>query len=289
MGRDPLGNQPEPHSQNTANSARARSGNPIDFIRNQPIFLALSPEDPVVRRTANCIHANKTQQHTVRFLFITPSYHSVIDGLKKYTSKDMLTIKDVSKGTASWWVLHLDNIQHYVHPRHFRIGCEASMKIGCAATLFGFESYTPVTVDITKKQQCIALNKRQMLTFKQLHSLINYKHLDQVCTLQILRTLVYYVPSLRKCACSVQQMYKTTVAICQLPVHKTEIYLLPTNGRNETVTSELLQALLDFVQVMGFTEDEPLTCLFFAGGDGLTYEHMVLLKLYMQFHESSFE
>ena len=62
MGRDPLGNQPEPHSQNTANSARARSRNPIDFIRNQPIFLALSLEDPVVRRTANRIRANKTQQ-----------------------------------------------------------------------------------------------------------------------------------------------------------------------------------------------------------------------------------
>ena len=62
MGRDPLGNQPEPPSRNTANSARARSGNPIDFIRNQPIFSALSLEDPVVHRTANRIRANKTQQ-----------------------------------------------------------------------------------------------------------------------------------------------------------------------------------------------------------------------------------
>ena len=63
MGRDPLGNQPEPPSRNTANSARARSGNPTDFIRNQPIFSALSPEDPVVCRTANRICANQTQQH----------------------------------------------------------------------------------------------------------------------------------------------------------------------------------------------------------------------------------
>ena len=201
----------------------------------------------------------------------------------------MLTIQEISKSTASWWILRLDNVQHYVRPRHLRIGREASMKIGCAATLFGFQSYTPIAVDIAKKQECIARNERKTLTFERLHSLINYDHLDQVCTLQILRTLIHYVPSLQKHTGIVQQMYDTIVAIHRLPVCKTQIYPLPTNGRNETVTSELLQALLDFVQVMGFTEDEPLTHLLFTGGDGLTYERMVLLKLYMQFHESSFE
>lgn len=40
---------------------------------------------------------------------------------------------------------------------------------------------------------------------------------------------------------------------------------------------------------MGYTEDSPPDHLIHVGGDGLTCERMVLLKLYMQFHDTPFQ
>ena len=53
--------------------------------------------------------------------------------------------------------------------------------------------------------------------------------------------------------------------------------------------AELLKVLLDFMQELGFSEDSPPKGLIHVGGDGLNYERMVLLKWYMQFHNTPFQ
>lgn len=59
-----------------------------------------------------------------------------------------------------------------------------------------------------------------------------------------------------------------------MPLRKSQIFPLPTNRHNETVTAEMLKVLLDFVQEMGYTEESLPDRLIHVGGDGLTYEQM---------------
>lgn len=220
---------------------------------------------------------------------VAPSYHAVYDALKKLAIQDAKIIRTITLAPNSSWVLRLDNVQHYVRPRHFRIGREATMKIGTAATVFEFLDFSSDALDLNNKKQRLAENKRRDLSFQKLMSMIDINHLDEICALQWLRVLVNFVPCLKIYQENVKKCYKTDCARKLLPPRKTQIFPLPTNGRNETITSELLKALLDFVNEMGYTEESPIDHLLHVGGDGLTYERMVLLKLYMQFHETSFQ
>lgn len=220
---------------------------------------------------------------------IGPSYRSVYDALKKLAMHDAQIIQDVASSESSSWVLRFDNVQHYIRPRNFRVGREAVMKIGTAGTVFEFLDFSTIALDINDKKQRIAENKRKDLTFKKLEEYIDTGHIDKVCALQWLRVLVNYVPCLKKYKDEIRQQYQTEAAKKVLPPQKTRIFPLPTNGRNETITSELLKALLDFMDVMGYTEEAPVQRLLHAGGDGLTYERMVLLKLYMQFQSTPFQ
>jgi hypothetical protein len=220
---------------------------------------------------------------------VGPSYHSIYEALKKLAEHDRQAIQWITKNPTSSVVLQFDNVQHYVRPRDFRNGREATMKVGTAGTVFEFLDFSAATMDIRNKQERLAEGKRKDLTFQKLISFIDTEHIDKVCALQWLRVLVNYAPQLKKYKPEVTKLYTTVGAKKILPLRKSQIFPLPTNGHNETVTSELLKALFDFVKEMGYMEDSPPDHLIYAGGDGLTYERMVLLKLYMQFHDTPFQ
>ena len=218
-----------------------------------------------------------------------PSYRAVCDALKKLAEHDAKVIRDVSQSNNSSWILRFDNVQHYIRPRNFRVGREAMMKIGTAGTVFEFLDFSSAALNIQDKKKRLAENERSNLTFEKLLQKIDTEYIDQVCVLQWLRILTTYVPSLNKYHEKIKKQYQTEGAKKILPPQKTQIFPLPTNGHNETITSELLKALLDFVEQICYTEDSPVPHLMHVGGDGLTYERMVLLKLYMQFHETEFQ
>jgi hypothetical protein len=54
--------------------------------------------------------------------------------------------------------------------------------------------------------------------------------------------------------------------------------------RNKAKTTELKDALLDFLNQMGQRDGNYLRKLLPVGGDGLTHEKILQLKRYMQFH-----
>jgi hypothetical protein len=220
---------------------------------------------------------------------VGPSYNTVYEALIKLAENDALVIREVTKSLTSSWVLRFDNVQHYVRPRNFRVGRESTMIIGTAGTVFEVLDFSEAAMSIRKKKEQILEGKRADLTFQKLISFIDTEHIDKVCTVQWLQVLIDYVPWLKKHEPEVTQLYATVAAKKILPPRKSQIFPLPTNGHNETVTAELLKALLDFVQEIGYTEDSPPNHLIHVGGDGLTYERMVLLKLYMQFHDTPFQ
>ncbi|KAF9524238.1 hypothetical protein CPB83DRAFT_947604 [Crepidotus variabilis] len=235
--------------------------------------------------------ACSANQHLVKYdsrVGNAPSYHSIYDALKKLAAHDASLIKKVTQDPTKSWIIRIDNVQHYVRPRNFRIGREATMKIGTAGTAFEFVGFSPTVVDLESKRQILALNKRKDFTMKELRNLVDTAYISKVCALQWLRILINYVPALSKYKSAFKKLHSTIALKQVLPVKKTRLYPLPTNGRNETVTAELRHALVDFITEMGYSK-ENLNHLLHIGGDGLTFERMVLLKLYMQFHDSPFE
>lgn len=218
-----------------------------------------------------------------------PSRHAVYEALKKLAAHDAEAIRRITASTFSGWVIRLDNVQHYIRPRHFRVGREAMMKIGTAATVFEYKGFSLEALSVNDKNQRLKENKRAKLTFKQLESMIDTNHISKVGALQWLRVLVNYIPCLASYKKHVSTVYQTELAKKRLPAEKTRLYPLPTNGRNETITQELKEALINFANEMGYSEESPPKTLVHAGGDGLTYERMVLIKAYMQFHDTSFQ
>jgi hypothetical protein len=163
------------------------------------------------------------------------------------------------------------------------------MVVGTAATAIKMEGFNPSALDILDKQHRIAENKRQSLTFNDLWSLVDHSHLDVICRLQWLHTLVDLVPELDRYRGDIQKLYNTRGQKYCTQLWKSQIQPLPTNGKNETVTSNLVKSLREIYSHIGQTESSYTPRLILTGGDCLTYERMVQLKNYLQFHDTPYE
>jgi len=112
----------------------------------------------------------------------------------------------------------------------------------------------------------------------------------QIGALQWLWILVHYIPELSQYKAKVSELYRTKGAKKQINPHrKTKVHPLATNAKNEAKTTELEDALLDFLGQMGQCDHDYLWKLILAGGDGLTYEKLLQLQWYRQFHGDAFQ
>jgi len=218
-----------------------------------------------------------------------PSYSTIYKTLRSLANQETIITKEVGRDPTKWGILRLDNVQQYVHQRDLRIGRENKMNIGIGATYFEIEDFKPVAADLDDKLARIAENKRKDLTVEQLLSWINQEHLETVGVLHWLRTLTDYIPELAKYKSHVSLLFQTRAAKHRLPTRATKVHPLATSGKNETITTEFKDGLLDFFSQIGQTQDDHLRRLVLVGGDGLTYELMLRLKKYLQFHNHWFE
>jgi hypothetical protein len=119
--------------------------------------------------------------------------------------------------------------------------------------------------------------------------LINHKHLERVGILHWLWTLVSTIPVLAKHRSHVSLLFRTHAVKHCVPAHPTMVHSLATSSKNETVTTELKDALLDFFNQVGHSHDDYMHQLLLVGGDGLTYENIFQSKKYLQCHKNKFE
>jgi len=186
-------------------------------------------------------------------------------------------------------IIRLDNVQNYLRLRDFRIGRENKMNIGIAATFTEIEGVNSSALDPDDRMRRIADSDRGNLTVDRLHCMIDEEHLERVGILQWITTLVHYVPALSHLRSQVTTLYRTQAAKLPLPVNATKVHPLATSGKNETVTTELKDAMVDFFAQIGQQEDDYLPRLILAGGDGLTYEKLLQMKRYLQMHPDRFQ
>ncbi|KAJ7806195.1 hypothetical protein B0H14DRAFT_2255004, partial [Mycena olivaceomarginata] len=185
-------------------------------------------------------------------------------------------------------VLIFDNVQHFARQRDLRIGRENAMIIGIACTYFTF-TVDLLALDHLDKRNRILTSRRSTLTIHDLLDLIDQSHIKTIGILQFLEALSHYIPEASVYKADIYIRYQTRASKLQAPVEKTPISPLATSGKNEASIAELKDAMVDFLEQIGQTEDDYDPQLFLAGGDGMSYHNMGLLKRYLQNHADPFQ
>lgn len=244
-----------------------------------------------------------TAQGIYYFAFSAPvdlySYNSRKGAMPAYStiSKTLLGLSDQAASDTlkhgldptKFGKIVFDNVQNYHRQRDFRIGRENKLNIGMAATYIELEGIDPAAFDLDDKRRRLAENKRSALDVDQLLGMIDEKHLQTVGILQWLRTLCTYIPELEPYKSHVSMLYCTRAAKLRLDVRATKVHPLATSSKKETVTNELRDGVLDFLEQIGQKQGEYSRRLMPIGGDGLTYDKLLHMKRYMQFHNDPFD
>jgi hypothetical protein len=218
-----------------------------------------------------------------------PAYSSVSRALRSLADQEAEVTRAVGRDPTKWGILRLDNVQQYIRQRDLRIGRENKMQIGVGATYFETEGFVEGADDLEDKRRRIAENKRKDLTLEMLMSWIDHKHLETVGVLHWMKVLTDYIPELAIYRSFISLLFRTRGAKHRVPLCKTKVHPLATSGKNEVVTVELKDALLDFFAQIGQTREDYLPRLLPVGGDGLTYEKILALQKYLQLHKDAFE
>ncbi|KAH9931747.1 hypothetical protein B0H21DRAFT_813891 [Amylocystis lapponica] len=218
-----------------------------------------------------------------------PAYNTIYKALEDLAAHEAMVVEALGRDDKRAGTIWCDNVQNYLRQRDARIGRENVLNIGIAATYVEAPECDLKALDVDDKRRRITENRRAGLSVEILLDWIDQEHRETVGMLQWLRTLTNYVPQLVRYKERVSVLYRTRGAKRPLPVRASTVHPLPTSGKNETVTTELKDALVDFWSQLGQHPKEHLRALQLIGGDGLTYEKLVQLKCYMQFHPDEFE
>jgi hypothetical protein len=219
----------------------------------------------------------------------TPVYSTVYNTMRALSDEEAGVIRALGSDLTKWGVMRIDNVQNFLPQQDKRIGRGNKMTIGIAGTYMELDNFDIKAYSLDDKRKRIAENKRSTLSTTQVLGFIDQKHLEIVGALQWLRSLTNSVPELHNMKGEVSLRYRTRGAKLPIPVHRSKLHPLASSGKNETITGELKDALLDFFEQLGQTQDNYIRRLVLVGGDGLTYEKFLLLKKYLQFHKDEFQ
>ncbi|KAI0682786.1 hypothetical protein BC835DRAFT_1297911 [Cytidiella melzeri] len=176
-----------------------------------------------------------------------------------------------------------DNVQQYVLQRERRVGRENVIKVGMSAFVTEVVDCDPSVLDVDDKLHRIRTSQRTELTVEKLIDFMDFDHSERIGVLQWLQVLVNYIPQLESMKAEVALLFRTKGAKIPLPhTRKTTIYPLSTVAKNENITSEFCDALLDFLAQIGQTPESYKRRLVWSGGDGLTFEWHMQIKVYMR-------
>ena len=195
--------------------------------------------------------------------------------------------KDAREMTNAIFLI-FDNVQHFLKQRDLRIGRDNSMIIGIAATYIELEIQA-AACDIADKRNRIAQNKRKDLSVDRILDLIDQPHLKIIGTLQWIEALTRNIPELAVYKSEVSLRYRTRAAKLPIPLHKPKIHPLATSGKNEANIGDLKDGFVDFLEQLGQKDSDYDFRLWFAGGDGMSYNNMLILKKYLQTHPDAFQ
>ncbi|KAI0309209.1 hypothetical protein OF83DRAFT_1159117 [Amylostereum chailletii] len=219
---------------------------------------------------------------------LTVSYSTTYTNLSKLGVEGKSALQKIGRDPERALILRADNVQTTHKQRQMCIGRENQVLHGTAAIaveIIGL--HDPAVLDVESKQRHVEKGLRNELTVAKLLDMIDFSHIDTIGGLHWLATLVNYVPELALYKHAVTNLFRSEGAK-RRPVspHRSNVIPLSTNAKNETLLVELKDALLDFFAQMGQTKETyQHNRIWFAGGDGLTFEKILQLKNTLQFED----
>ncbi|KAH9924246.1 hypothetical protein B0H21DRAFT_712469 [Amylocystis lapponica] len=189
-----------------------------------------------------------------------PAYSTVYHTLEDLAAHKATVVQALGRDSTKFGTIFLDNMQNYLCQRDARVGRENTLNIGITATYVEASGVDPKAFNLEDKRRQLKENKQEGLTVPMLLSFVDEGHRE------------------------------TTRAAKQcLPVEISKVHPLAASGKNETVTTELKDTMLDFLAQLGQSPDEFRRSVQITGDDGLTYEKLAVLKDYLQFHDDNFK
>ncbi|KAG1750427.1 uncharacterized protein EDB91DRAFT_1244005 [Suillus paluster] len=168
----------------------------------------------------------------------------------------------------------LQMLSNYLRQRDSRIGRSNIMNIGLAGTYIELEDIDVLAFDMSAKSRLLDENRRTTAKVEDFLDAIDQSHLE------------HKLSSYQE---HVSILFRTRGAKLQLPIRPNKIHPLATSSKNKTVTTELKDALVDFLGQIGQSVEEFQKQLLLISGDGLTYEKIIQLKKYLQYHGDEFQ
>ncbi|KAF6749148.1 hypothetical protein DFP72DRAFT_1014734 [Ephemerocybe angulata] len=218
-----------------------------------------------------------------------PAYTTIYKAVKHLGKQESAATLARGRDPKVVGVIQFDNVQNYTKQRDHRVGRVNHMNIGMAGTFYELEDVNVEALSLESKQELVAKNTRATVTVNTLLGAIDTKHLETVFVLHWLRVLSHYIPQLHAMRSEVSERFRTRAAKIRMDPKPNTIHPLSTSGKNETITTELNDGLMDFLAQIGQQENDYLKRLILVGGDGLTYQKLLELRKYKQFHEDPLE
>ncbi|KAH9922254.1 uncharacterized protein B0H18DRAFT_1185486 [Fomitopsis serialis] len=286
---------PEPHKRNGV--VAVRKTRPPDLVAVEVTSLLNFSHTKFARLHASAraimFFANGASRGIFNYgsrIAFSQSYTATYATLARMSAQRAEYLKKVGRDRRTGLAMRFDNVQQHTKERERRMGRENVMKIGVAGTVAEMFDYNPDVADVKTRMHLLNQNKRATLDVDSLFEVIDTGHLRQVFVMQWLQTLVNYVPELAHYKPKVSELFRTQASKFRVTDQKTIIHPLGTAAKNENITTELRDTMIDFLGQIGQCEDDyDHDRLIFVGGDGLTFERLLKLKEYMQFQDSAFK
>lgn len=235
------------------------------------------------------LFASKAHQSVFRVgsrLAQCPPYSTVRNALVTMAAEKRKSLRATNL-KPRWCVL--DNLQAYARRRDQRIGNSNQMITGTGATVVEMEDCSPEAFDLGKLEEKLKEENRRNLSVEEILDNIDWAHLEKVSALHFADTLIQFVPSL--------ELYRKEFLGCFEEVKKhqinpsrhSKVQPLGTNSANEVSTQGMKEAITDFFDQMGLTQETFNGRIQILSGDGKSFEAMGKLKKYLSSQEGDFE
>ena len=134
-------------------------------------------------------------------------YGTVLRAMRILSEQEAAVTLAHGQDPNSIGVIRLDNVQNYLLQRRPGIGRESKLNIGLAATYYEVEDVDPAVFDLEDKRQRLAEKKRKDLTVNQLLGFVDSQHIESICVLQWINTLVQHIPQLSHLKPHISMLY----------------------------------------------------------------------------------
>ncbi|KAJ7805241.1 hypothetical protein B0H14DRAFT_3485292 [Mycena olivaceomarginata] len=261
------------HAIAAMNFCRSDNANLLPLARG---ILYFGSSAPVELMNYNCRIGSMPAPQTIRRSMITLS------------EDEAKVTREHGSDPETVGFLNVDNCQNYHRQNDLRIGRESVMNVGMAGLYFEAPDVNPDVFDLTDKRAYIALGLRELVTTDDLLGLVDPADSEVVGSLLFLETLARLIPALHSLRAEIR-LRRGATATHVVPEGQAVVHPLASNGKKETIPTELKDGMLDFLAQIGQTPAKFLKRKLPVGGDGLTYAMLLQLQVYLQFHNDPFK